>query len=443
MSETITINVAQSGTTDTITISQAARGPEGPQGPAGDVTNPLTEDLQTDGFSVVIQESGGAESGQMGTDGEGNTFLVKTTDSGYDPANGGILATPSGLQLHGSVIRGVNLNEAEGRSRELWITGDGDFYGVLPDPPSFEDSASSSSDFDLGTGTGVGSWVKVSDMEVTLPVPIAPGDRLDIFTQLTVVNKTSNRAGTIEIGWGLDDAAPTSGITENISDGFDSPIPVNITLTSTTLPAGSRIHVWARRTSGDNSQFGVDLLGSQLDHQLEISGPTPVAAAIAGLVGVAEAGNLFGMTHGEIWTDSELHSVSTQNADTFWKVFGDFEEDGEALRTTLDKDNSQIICQQKGRYRVTLGFSGTLQANRNVDFGVRLKNSLDAEQSIRRLFRLRDGGDTQSGTGSFYIEADEGDRFQAMFKGSAIATVDPDTFSLTVERVSYQIPTIP
>lgn len=57
---------------------------------------------------------------------------------------------------------------------------------------------------------------------------------------------------------------------------------------------------------------------------------------------------------------------------------------------------------------------------------------------------LRDGVDTQSGAASFFVETDEGDKFQAMLKSSSNGTtVDPDTLSLMIERISYQIPTTP
>lgn len=157
MSETITINVAQSGTTDTITISQAARGPAGPAGPGGVTEAP--EDGNTygrkDAAWVALVSAGSTVIVQSAADLSGTLDSSKTyfIDGTIDMGAQSIEVPAGGLSITGSTFDISHLTSSED-GHTMFTSPVGGSGNLLVRDVGLENSGASSQVFDLTDSTG-------------------------------------------------------------------------------------------------------------------------------------------------------------------------------------------------------------------------------------------------------------------------------------------------
>ena len=226
-------------------------------------------------FTAVFTDASGIEQGSAGYVASPKTgvFLAYAPSGAYSETDGAVLAIPGALEAHGAAFQVESIQHSTSTGQQVYCTPEGVLYGADPPPPGWSDEATDTGSYDLGTGTGVGAWVELTGTVATIQSDVAAGDRLEIQGLVTAVNKTTNRAGTIEIGYGLDGAAPVgAGEAYSIVGGFSGSLPASTWSWSTHggLTAGQTISLWGRRTFGDHASFGVDLVGTTDNHVLEI-----------------------------------------------------------------------------------------------------------------------------------------------------------------------------
>lgn len=242
---------------------------------AEDTTPELGGHLSTKGQTVQIRDSGDNLRGVMGNQVTGNGwYAVYSSDGNYDPLNGGAVFNSGGLELHGAAVSVEELSHTNTSGRQVYVSESGVLFGVDPPDPGWISTATDSGSHDLGTGTGAGAWVEVTALDMNVAEAVANGDRLDGGFQLYAVNKTGNRTGEVEIGYGLNGAAPTGvAAARPISAGFDGYLSGSFTLFNVTLAQNDTLSIWARINNGSQSAFGVDLVGTTNNHTSYISVP--------------------------------------------------------------------------------------------------------------------------------------------------------------------------
>lgn len=238
--------------------------------------SPTFEDATVD--SVIILDDSNEEQGRVVPVAGGGVAIASTSDGTYDENDGGLAALDGRVELHGAATQVKALEGSD--SREVWVSSDGTLYPVTPSvDSSWSESDTDTGQYDLGTGTGTGSWVELTGLEITVPQAVTSGDRVDIFANLWISNKTSNRSGNVEVGFGINGASPANGISRPVPQGFNGYIPTNISTTTVTLSVSDTITIFARITGGSNAQYGVDVDGSQGTLNLGVS--TPASGSVA------------------------------------------------------------------------------------------------------------------------------------------------------------------
>ena len=160
-------------------------------------------------------------------------------------------------------------------NRTVNVTPGGYLYASEDEAEGWTETAiDPTGEYDLGTGTTPGPWVELDGLTIAVPEDITNGQRVDIIGLIRATNKTSNRDGTIAIGFGVNGVDPEDPnfIISAIPRGFDGYLAESITSTNLTVPAGAEISVFARINTGSQSQFGVDLDATAADpHELVVS----------------------------------------------------------------------------------------------------------------------------------------------------------------------------
>ena len=195
-----------------------------------------------------------------------------TSDGGYSPTDGGILCQPGVLELGGSVLSVPALKDVE--IRDVHVSEDGILFAAPLPQPGWEVSDTSTFDHSFGLGNTQGPWVEVVGLEINPAADVNVGDRVDIFVELYVEN-TQNKAGTIEIGIGINGVNPTvSGASVSVGPNTITYVPVSWSdTTHGGLVTTDVIDVFARRGVSDNNA-DLYLRGTTSPHQMIVSVPS-------------------------------------------------------------------------------------------------------------------------------------------------------------------------
>lgn len=240
---------------------------------AKDTTPALGGDLDLDGHNILITNPSDELEGAIGLAlNNTDVFFARIEPGGtYNPADGGILCKSGALELGGSVVEIPALKGT--KVRDLRITEDGIIFAAeLPDP-GWEVSDTSTFDHNFGNGKTQGSWVEVQGLEVLFGGAVSIGDRVDIFVNLYVEN-TEDKAGTIEIGVGINGANPTVvGASKSVGPEALTYVPVSwVFISGANYTTGDRIDVFARRgVSQDDAHLY--LRGTTSEHGMIVSVP--------------------------------------------------------------------------------------------------------------------------------------------------------------------------
>ena len=240
---------------------------------AKDTTPALGGDLDLDGNNILITNPSDGVEGAIGLAANNIDVFFARIESGggYDPSDGGILCKPGALELGGGVVQIPALKGT--KVRDLRITEDGIIFAAeLPDP-GWQVSDTSTFDYDFGNGNTQGPWVEVQGLEVFFGGAVSIGDRVDVFVELYVEN-TSNRAGTLEVGVGINGANPTVvGSSQSVGPEALTYVPVAwLFLSGANYTTGDRIDVFARRGVSQNNA-NLFLRGTTSEHTMVVSVP--------------------------------------------------------------------------------------------------------------------------------------------------------------------------
>ena len=209
---------------------------------------------------LLLYDSGGLLKGIVGIGPSGLPFFVYSEDGTFDVTQGGLILDAGAVGISGTAITLNALAEVGGGNRAVHVNEDGDLFAVDLPAPSWQLQDTDIGTYDSLAGTGLGPWVELTGLTVTCTASetAVPGDRINIYSNVFTVNKTNNRTGTIEFGFGTNGVAPTSGTVKAVSAGFADYVSVSDTSTLVTLVDTDVISVFARRVTGSQAAFGVD-----------------------------------------------------------------------------------------------------------------------------------------------------------------------------------------
>ena len=242
------------------------------------VTYPLdAETVLND--TMVLRDETGAECGALGlTTAERAAYFTHSNEFSVSrspiPGDGGLKLDSGLFEAFGEVMRIDGLaDDSTTEGRNVEVSPSGYIYATAKPPPTQVENYTDANDYDLGTGTTPGPWVPVADLAAT-GFSVSPGEEFRLNYSLQATNKTGNRAGTIATGFGLNGADPATVSNRHaIVEGFADRVSSQIASFSVTLVPGDTVTVFARIESGNNTQFGVDLLGTAEEHTLEAVKP--------------------------------------------------------------------------------------------------------------------------------------------------------------------------
>ncbi len=228
--------------------------------------------LDTDNNEIVLSNVSSIVQGAIGIDSSNvSVYFAHVTSTGYDPADGGILASPGKVGLHGSVVEVPSMAGAE--SRNVQVSEDGILYAAPLSQPGWEVSDTSTFNYSFGNDKTQGPWVEVVGLEVNPVADVDVGDRVDVYVELYVEN-TEDKAGTIEIGVGINGADPlVVGASVSVGPEALTYVPVSWSTTSHGgLTTTDRLDVFARRgVSVDDASL--HLRGTTSQHEMIVSIP--------------------------------------------------------------------------------------------------------------------------------------------------------------------------
>jgi len=247
---------------------------------AQDLTPELGGTLDTLGNNIAIGNGAGGYEGLLGNlDSGTGCFLSYAIDTTYNPTNGAIFLAPGEVHLSGST---VTLNSLEGtEARQVYCSAGGTLYSVVPPAAGWSVSDTDNGDYPLDT---LAQWVKITGLEIATPEDLAANDPVDITVNIHIINNSSSRGGSIDIGVGINGAEPTTGgVNSVIAGDFDNLIPVNVsTAVAVERLTGTIFTVWIRRSSEDHNQFDPEVHGSTgATHSLTVGTPSETGAATA------------------------------------------------------------------------------------------------------------------------------------------------------------------
>jgi len=192
---------------------------------AQDLTPELGGTLDTLGNNIAIGNGAGGYEGLLGNlDSGTGCFLSYAIDTTYNPTNGAIFLAPGEVHLSGST---VTLNSLEGtEARQVYCSAGGTLYSVVPPAAGWSVSDTDNGDYPLDT---LAQWVKITGLEISTPEDLAANDPVDITVNIHIINNSSSRGGSIDIGVGINGAEPTTGgVNSVIAGDFDNLIPINV-----------------------------------------------------------------------------------------------------------------------------------------------------------------------------------------------------------------------
>ena len=188
----------------------------------------------------------------------------------------GLSVAVTGVGLWGPAVGVEYLRHANVEGQQVYVDGNGIFYGVDPPPPGWSVNTIDTGTYDLGVGAAPGAWTEIA-LDVNTGGDLANGDRLDVSYTLFIENRSPSRTGAVEIGFTIDGGVPTAvADTINISQNFIGYVSGAFsTAVTAAFPSGTNISLWARRGNGSHSSWNPVVRGAPVTevHELFVSVP--------------------------------------------------------------------------------------------------------------------------------------------------------------------------
>ena len=237
--------------------------------------------VETRGNALNISTAGDVLHGTLLDTPEG-VALAYTPGSVYDPDDGGVEPVSGGVVLHGAAI-----------AVDQWAATDGTTYNVTQTngvlsfepqpPPGWVDET---------TGVGeaaldfLGVWVPVTvtqnatQIQVTVQEDVAVGAPMAVSSVVYITNSSSDRGGTVTIGYSVNGGAPIAiGAPHYIPGGFSGMVLPPAVEAAAGYTAGDTVELWARRETEEHGQFAPAIDGTIGTHDLRISVASSGASA--------------------------------------------------------------------------------------------------------------------------------------------------------------------
>jgi len=318
-----------------------------------DKTPKLGGNLDINGYSMLMSD-GTILRGVIGMNSEGAYFAY--SDNGlYNDSNGAFYVTNGGAGAKGTKFRVDSLKATE--YRQVYVSKEGDLFGVTPPDPGWKESISSTDTVDLNESQG--TWYQIPNLKINTPQDLSTGDTINAISTVYIQNYAARDDGTVEFGVGIDGAMPTTAFGNTyISEGFVGPVSVALhdNLTNS-YAANTEFKLFIRIDNINSPGFDPWVNGSLGTHHFEVGTPT------AGGGEVTEWGSITGTLSNQ----TDLNDALDAKADLSGAEFtGGVKINGSSKPLELYSNDSNTIRLPFGDYTDTI--RGEIQYIHGPDF---------------------------------------------------------------------------
>ena len=288
-----------------------------------DTTPQLGGNLETRGNKIVITQSDDTPRAiiEDTASGTGAGFGFSVDGVNFDLADGAFEVEPGEARVWGTTVSIESLKHVELAGRVVHVTRDGALYGLPAADPGWDDSGTDITAYPH-IGTALNDWKELTGLSRVAGDDVAFGEPVDVSAAIWTVNNTTNRTGTIEIGFGINGADPTLAAQSYIiPELFNGYINYALRYVDAVLSNGDAIGIFVRVTAQSNLQFTTNLVfdGGVGVHSSVVSVPAEGGAGTGNVVGPPSAGDTnlasFNGTTGKEIEDSNIPTASVVRTD--------------------------------------------------------------------------------------------------------------------------------
>jgi len=233
-----------------------------------DTTPQLGGNLQLNNNKIIFDD-GSTFYGTAGSYSDG-VYIAYSDDGNYYNTNGGLQLTQGSLIARGTKVSIESLKGTE--YRQVYVSKDGDLFGVTPPASGWTVSDTSTDTVDLQQS--IGTWFAIPNLKIALPEDVATNDILDV-TATVMLQNYANQEGFVEFGIGIGGSQPTNGynntlISKNFYGGVSTSLGI---LADNDLSTGTELTFYIKIATGGDPAFDPWVHGGLGTHDLVVVSP--------------------------------------------------------------------------------------------------------------------------------------------------------------------------
>lgn len=241
----------------------------------------LGGDLTSKGNVIRLTRADDALQGGVGAaDSVPGAYLLAGEPAAFDDTVGGVLVDLARTSLYGSAVRIVRMAHTVAGGRQVYVSEDGNLFGVDPPPTSWSEADSDAGIYAIAP---LAVWVRMTGLEITVPQDEPLGTQIQVSASVVIEN-LGNADCSVDIAFGINGAQPTAA-PRNVLIPAQSPeqsIDISLSTTTTALTAGDLIQIWLRRATQQNANADPSANGTTTLHELVVSVPSSGSPATPG-----------------------------------------------------------------------------------------------------------------------------------------------------------------
>lgn len=363
----------------------------------------------------------------------------------YVAGAGAVSVGNSHIRLRGEVAKVDSLASVAGGV--VHSTKGGELYTVEPKAPVWRLTSVDNSNYSLGTIAAPLGWVTIffSELIISASEVVTPPERVDATIELFIKNMTATKRGVVDIGFSVNGADPVQWISQNVPPGTAGIFPFHISSTNTTFMVGDSITIKARLSSGEDTTFGAEIVGTEYPTEFTLFGDGPAVPLVSGsqiisaLGGSLESvGPRIGFATARIGR-SLLVSGASGNLpiSTAWQVLGGFSQSGPSFGSLApDHLASKITTSSNGIVEASLSFSGVVPMSRVATFGIRHKRGPSIIEDRDLFFVVGSNQTQEAGVGSWTFDVQPGDELIAIIRADIPTTCNASYLQLAAIKLT-------